>query len=74
MFSASELDMTYDDGSVGVFSEGYGFSDEILGDSFIDIENSDKPKGIQFKISWSSINDVTIYGLAYNFRPKQKFK
>jgi hypothetical protein len=40
----------------------------------VDIENNEKPRGIQFKVSVTSIQDVTNFGMAYQFRPKIKFK
>jgi hypothetical protein len=74
LLSAAEMDMTYDDGTTGGFTEGYGFSEEVLGTIFADIENAEKPRGIQFKISWSEINDVTLLGMAYQYKEKKKFK
>jgi len=72
--TANELDMIYDDLTEGGLSEGYSFADDTLGNVFIDIENSDKPNGIQFKVSWSQVSDVQLYGMAYQFRMKPKFK
>jgi len=56
------------------FDEGFGFSLETIGQLFTDIENTEKPRGIQFKISSNQVNDVTLLGLAYQFRVKNKFK
>lgn len=72
--TTGDIEWTLSDGSLGDFSEGYGFADEAIGRGFIDINNSEKPRGIQFKISTSSINDVIFIGFAYSFRPKAKFK
>jgi len=63
-----------EDGSSGGFSEGYGFSAEGAIKDFMDIENTEKPRGIQFKITTSRINDIIFLGLAYSFRPKPRFK
>jgi hypothetical protein len=72
--TTGDIDWTYDDATTGGFSEGYSFYAPVSGNVFADIENVERPRGIQFKISWSQINDVTILGLAYQFKPKSKFK
>lgn len=72
--SGGEMEFLLDDNSIGGFVEGYGFFEQRLGNIFIDIENEEKPRGIQFKISTNEINDVTIYSSAYQMRVKQKFK
>jgi hypothetical protein len=72
--TSSEIEIEYDDGDSGTFSEGYGFSQQAIANLFVDIENNEKPRGIQFKVSVTSIQDVTNFGMAYQFRPKIKFK
>jgi hypothetical protein len=46
----------------------------VIANVFVDIENEEKPRGIQFKVAVSSIGDVTNFGMAYQYRPKVKFK
>lgn len=72
--TSGSIDLIYDDLSEGGFSEGYSFYSPVSGEVFADIENVEKPRGIQFKISWEQINDVTITDMAYQYKPKQKFK
>ena len=72
--TAPTMQWLLEDGSSGGFSEGYGFSAEGATKDFMDIENNEKPRGIQFKITTSSINDIIFLGLAYSFRPKPRFK
>lgn len=73
-FTSGSLDFVFGDSSTGGFSEGYSFYIESSGETFIDIENAEKPRGIQFKIATNSINDVKIFSLSYNFIVKPKFK
>jgi hypothetical protein len=70
----SEVDWTYDDGSSGEWSDGFGFSYEALTRTFSPIEMTEKPRGIQFKVYFDTINDITILSMAYTFMPKPKFK
>lgn len=72
--TTGDIEWTFEDGSTGEFSEGFGFSEPAIGRGFIDIENSEKPRGVQFKISIDSINDVIFFGLAYSYKVKPKFK
>lgn len=64
-FTSSDLDWTFDDASTGGFSQGFGFFMETLNSKFIDIENGEADRGIQFKVSLSTVNDVKIFSLAY---------
>jgi len=73
-YDTEELNFILEDGNEGGFSEGFGFFSATQADDFIDIENSDRPRGIQFKISSNQINDITILGLAYQFVVKPKFR
>lgn len=73
-FQAGSLDMEYDTGETGTFSEGYSFSADTIGAIFTDIENTEKPRGIQFKVSCSSIEDIVLYSMALQYRVKTKFK
>lgn len=72
--ATGSLDMIYDDLTEGGFVEGFGFATDTLGTIFTDIENTEKPRGIQFKVSVSSIPDVLLYSMAYQYRVKTKFK
>ena len=72
--TADSLDMIYEDGTEGGFNEGYSFAFDTLGNVFIDIENTERPKGIQFKASWNQATDVQQYGMAFQYRLKPKFK
>ena len=65
-------DIDFDEGFG--FSGGYGFSQDTLGTEFLDINNPEKPRGIQFKISVSTIQDITILNMAYSLLVKPKFK
>jgi hypothetical protein len=73
-YSTEELNFTLEDGNEGGFSEGFGFFLATQANDFIDIENTDRPRGIQFKISSNQINDVTILGLAFQYIAKPKFR
>lgn len=71
--TSGSLDMIYDSLETGAFAEGFSFSTDTLGTIFTDIENTEKPRGIQFKVSVSSIPDVLLYSMAYQYRVKTKF-
>lgn len=66
--SAMEFSEGYD------FSEGYSFIQDTSGTVFVDINNPEKPRGIQFKISLSTTKDLSILSMAFSFLPKLKFK
>lgn len=73
--SASDIDMTLEDGSSGGFTEGYSFANERESREFKDLEQTGTDQyGIQFKISWSSVNDVEILGQAYKLLVNRNFK
>jgi hypothetical protein len=75
MTDAADIDMDYDGGGSGGFSEGYSFSNEAEIRQFKDLETTGTtPYGIQFKISWSSIVDVEILSQAYKFLVSRNFK
>jgi len=69
----TDIDWEYDDGTTGGFTEGFGFSQESIANLFQDIENTEKPRGIQFKVEVNEIYDVTNFGLAYKYQVKEKF-
>lgn len=71
---SGEIEWDYGNGESGVFSEGYGFAQETVENIFNAIENAEKPRGIQFKIGATSINDVQFLNFAYSYIPKGKFK
>lgn len=71
---APSLDIEYDDGDSGDFSEGYGFAAQAVSQVFHDLETQPNIRGIQFKITTNQINDVTFYGLAYKVLSKNNFK
>lgn len=72
--TAGEMDWIYDDLTTGPFFEGYGFSEEREGSIFHAIENEEKPRGIQFRISTNEVADVQIYESSYIYRLRPKFK
>jgi hypothetical protein len=72
--AAASLQWELEDGSSGDFSEGYGFAAEQVSQVFHDLETADNIRGIQFKISTNSINDVTFYGMAYKLLQKANFR
>lgn len=64
----------FDDSTTGGFSEGFGFSSEIDVREYKSLERgSTEPRGIQFQVSWSSIQDVEILSQAIKFLSKQTF-
>jgi len=63
-----------EDGNTGNFVEGFGFSQASIANIFIDIENAEKPRGIQFRVKINEIKDVTNFGMAYKYQVKQNFK
>jgi|GEM_PF-4679351 len=69
-----ELEIAYEDGSSGQFSEGYGFAANAQGEVITDLESSENPRGIQFKITVTTLEDVKFYGFALKFLIKPKFK
>lgn len=72
--SPSELHFIFGDGTEGGFSEGYAFSYQATENIFKDLESTGSDvRGIQFKMSWSSINDVEILSQAYKFLTKNIF-
>jgi hypothetical protein len=69
------LEWEYDDGSTGGWAEGFDWAFTGISHNFVDVENSsDTPRGIQFKISWSTVEPVEIIDLSFNFRPKNKYR
>lgn len=75
MTEAAELDWQYDNGETGSWSEGYGWSASATDRSFKDLENTGtEPRGIQFKVSWSNVNDVEILSQAYKFLTSPNFR
>lgn len=70
----NDIQWEYDDGTTGEFLEGFGFSQEALANLFLDIENTEKPRGIQFKVQVNETREVTIFGMAYKLAKKSKFK
>ena len=71
---ASDLDFLLEDGSFGGFSDGFSFSYEVTENIFKSLETTGADvRGIQFKITWSSIKDVEILSQAYKFMQKPNF-
>ena len=71
----SQIDIKYEDGNQGEFAEGYGFSQESIANLFLDLENTEKPRGVQFKVQTNETKDIINFGLAYKFQVKSgKFK
>lgn len=56
------------------FSEGYGFAQDSLESIFIDMNNPEKPRGIQFKFETTTIKDISILSMAFSYMLKGKFK
>lgn len=69
-----ELNFLLEDDTTGGFLEGFGFSQQELGNSTVDLEQPNEPRGIQFKITTSQINDVRLYGMAYKYQIKPNFR
>jgi hypothetical protein len=75
MTEAASVDWQYDNGETGGFSEGYAWSASAEAREFLDLENTGtEPRGIQFKISWSSVNDIEILTQAYKFLTNRNFR
>lgn len=72
--TGGDIDFVYDDLTTGGFGDGFGFSSTTSSDQFIDIENEENPRGIQFRIRTNQVNDATVLGLAFSYRVKQRFK
>jgi hypothetical protein len=72
--TAGDMEMTYDDATTGQFSEGFGFSEQREGAIFHAIENEEKPRGIQFRVSTNEVDDVQIFEMSYIYRLRPKFK
>lgn len=56
------------------FTEGYGFAYAQLLNIFADLEGATDERGIQFKITTSQINDVTLYSMAFKYLSKRNFR
>jgi len=73
--TAADIDWIYDNSETGGFNEGYSFSDASAVRKFKDLEQTGTDRnGIQFKLSWSSVNDVEILTQAYKFLVNRNFK
>ena len=73
--AASDLDFLLEDDSEGGFSEGYSFAFEAVDNIFQSLETTGADiRGIQIKLTWSSIQDVEILSAAYKFLTKSNFK
>lgn len=72
--SAPTITWMFSDSSTGNFNEGFGFSAEADLREYKSLERgATEPRGIQFKISWSSIQDVEILSQAVKFLSKTTF-
>lgn len=67
------LDIDYGNGESGTFSEGYSFATSGAGQVFIDLELAENIRGIQFRLAWSSVTDVSILSQAYKFLEHKQF-
>jgi hypothetical protein len=72
--TASDLEILYEDGNSGPFSEGYAFSYAATSQLFADLERIGDPRGVQFKVSTNTINDVTILGSGYKYLVNSNFR
>lgn len=70
----SELNFIFADESTGGFSEGYGFAIDEIGNVTVPVEHENTPRGIQFKVETNQVNDVRLYGMAYNYYIKPQFR
>jgi hypothetical protein len=71
---SDDLDFVLEDDDEGGFDEGYSFSYKAIDNVFKDLETTGREvRGIQFKLSWSSINDVEILSQAYKMLIKNNF-
>jgi hypothetical protein len=68
------LDFLLEDDSEGGFSEGFSFSQSELGNVAVPIEHSNTSRGIQFRMTVSSILPVRLYGMAFNYYTKPQFR
>lgn len=69
-----ELEFLLEDGNSGGFSQGFGFSQQELGNFTVDLEQPNEPRGIQFKVEVSSVLPVRLYGMAYKYQIRPKFR
>lgn len=72
--TASDLEIEYDNGDSGDFSEGYAFAYTATSQIFTDLERAGQPRGIQLKVSTSTVNDVNILGMGYKFLVNPNFR
>lgn len=68
------LEFTLEDDTVGGFSQGFGFSQQELGNFTVDLDQPSEPRGIQFKVTVSSILPVRLYGMAYKYQVRPNFR
>lgn len=72
---AATIQWIYDDSTTGNWNDGFGWSATAEARQFKDLEHTGtEPRGIQFKISWSSQNDLEILSQAYKFLIRQQFR
>jgi len=66
--SPADLDFEFGDGTTGGFDEGYSFSFEATENIIRDLETTGADlRGIQFKLTWTSIVDVEVLNQAFKF-------
>lgn len=71
---AGDLEIEYGDGNSGAFSEGYSFSFSETDKIFESLSGGDDAMGIQFKITWTSTEDIEILSQAYQYKQENNFK
>lgn len=72
--TAPSITWMFSDSTKGNFDEGFGFSSEADIREYKSLERgTTEPRGIQFKISWTSIQDAEILSQAVKFLSKQTF-
>jgi hypothetical protein len=72
--NSETIKIGFEDGSSGNFSEGYAFSNPAMTEVYKDLQTGSNDRGVQFKVSFSTINEVSFLNLSYRFRSKIKYK
>ena len=64
-----------DDGSTGDWDDGFGWAVYGQLNEYVDLNpDIDRPRGIQFKVEFTTTSPVVIYDMGFRFLSKNKFK